>query len=346
MYKNVYKYDDIKRQEHMAVRKTAGWYLWTHQLLEVTGSDASAFLDYLCPNPIGTLRVGRERYTTILNEKAEIIDDVVIFRMEDQKFWVSTLFLPDLTIWMDRQMGNYCVSYRDVTPEWHMYAVQGPKSLDMVNDLVATPVTEQKFFSITENSIDGVSVLINRAGFTGEKLGYEIYIAADKADFLEKKLEESAKKFDAREVTSFQIMAWTLPTEAGFYYMRDLRETNPMEVGLDKGIDWNKAFIGKDALLRIQEAGPSREMVGFTTEEADVYVHPKNLSGPKEADNVYKDGEKVGVLSKFVYSYVQERPVGYILAKKGTLKEGDRVKIRTLEAVITKKQFLAKNGRD
>ena len=71
MYKNIFKYDDMKRGEHMAVRKTVGWYYWTHQILEITGPDVTAFLD-------ASLSVGRDRYTTMLNENGEIIDDVVI----------------------------------------------------------------------------------------------------------------------------------------------------------------------------------------------------------------------------------------------------------------------------
>ena len=64
--KNVYKYDESKRREHMAVRTTVGWYLWTHQLIEVKGKDAAVFLDLIFANPIATLKVGRERYTTML----------------------------------------------------------------------------------------------------------------------------------------------------------------------------------------------------------------------------------------------------------------------------------------
>ena len=88
MYKNIYKYDDMKRREHMAVREHVGWYLWTHQLVEVQGEDARDFLDLLCTKMISTLKTGKERYTTILDENAEIIDDVDIFRLEEQKFWV------------------------------------------------------------------------------------------------------------------------------------------------------------------------------------------------------------------------------------------------------------------
>ena len=101
MYQNVYKYDEMKRAEHMAVRTTVGWYLWTHNILEVTGRDAAAFLDKIYANPIANLKLGRARYTTMLNEKAEILDDVVVFRLDEEKFWISTLFVDKLIAWLD-----------------------------------------------------------------------------------------------------------------------------------------------------------------------------------------------------------------------------------------------------
>ena len=76
MNKNIFKYDDMKRSEHMAVRNNVGWYFWTHQLIEVTGPDVVPFLDYLYTGNIASLAVGRDRYTTMLNEQGEIIDDV------------------------------------------------------------------------------------------------------------------------------------------------------------------------------------------------------------------------------------------------------------------------------
>ena len=78
MYQNVYCYDEMKRAEHMAVRETVGWYLWTHQIVEVTGTDCTEFLEMMFPKHIGNLAVSRERYTPMLNDAAEIIDDVVV----------------------------------------------------------------------------------------------------------------------------------------------------------------------------------------------------------------------------------------------------------------------------
>ena len=338
MYRNVYKYDDMKRGEHMAVRKTVGWYLWTHQLVEVTGKDSVRFLELIFPKNIGNLAVGRERYTTMLDDHAEIIDDVVVFRMEEQVFWVSTLFKTDLMAWFASHKGDMDVEWKDVTGEWEMYAVQGPKSKEMINTLAAEPVDDQKFFEMRKNSIDGTDVYINRAGFTGEKLGYEIYYPRAEAPAQEEKLRELAAKLGGREVTEFQIMAWTLPCEAGFYYMRDLRHANPFEVGLESGINWDKDFIGKEALEKIREEGAKREVVGFTVEEADIHIKGRNLGN--EGEKVFVDGEEIGRVMKITYSYVNEINIGTIICRKGILKAGDHVSLHGHDAVITGKSFL------
>lgn len=337
--KNFYKFDEMKRSEHMAVRNTVGWYLWTHQLLEVTGPDATAFLDRMLANPIANIKLGKERYTTMLNEQGEIIDDVVVFRHEENKYWVSSLFVHHMIPWFDAHKGDAQVSYEDVTPKWHMYAVQGPRSRDMVNSLVKDTVEELKFFSFQANEIDGIPVIINRAGFTGEKIGYEVYCDVSQADAIEEKLRAAAPGFDGKEVTEFQVMAWTLPTEAGFYYMRDLSFKNPLEVGLDKGIGWDKEFVGKEALLKIKETGPANEMLGFVVPECDsYYIRSEHLGGPGEP--VMVDGEKVGRVQKFVYGFVKEQGIGYLYAKKGALKVGDHISLHGHEAIITERQFL------
>lgn len=338
MNKNVYKYDEMKRKEHMAVRKTAGWYYWTHQLLEVRGEEASAFLEMIFPNPIANLKVGSARYTTMLDENGQIIDDVVVFRMDEQKFWISTLFINKLTDWLSNYKKGFAVKYSDITENYRMYAVQGPRSRDLINAITDENVDDQKFFTIRDNKIDGADVKINRGGFTGEKLGYEIYVSPDDMQTVESKLKKAGKAFEAVEVTDIQIMAWSLPTEAGFYYMRNLMYTNPLEVGLDKGIDWDKEFIGKEALFKIKEEGPSREMVGLTIDEDDVHVHGMDLGGP--GDPVFSENEEIGHVSKFTYSFVLDKNIGYILCKKNAVQPGDHVKIKTYDAVIADRTFI------
>ena len=338
MYKNIFKYDDMKRAEHMAVRKTVGWYFWTHQLLEITGPDVTAFLEHMFANNVSRLAVGRDRYTTMLDENGQIIDDVVIMRRSENVYWVSTLFATKTDDWWYFHQGDYDVEWTEVTDDWAMYAVQGPKSQELLEKLTKDSVADLKFFAQMETEIQGIPCLINRGGFTGEKLGYEIYVSPERGEALEALLAPAAQALGGQEVTEFQVMAWTLPTEAGFYYMRDLAHTNPFEVGLDKGIDWNKDFIGKSALEQIRSEGAAREMLGFEVPEADIYIQSKQYGGPGQA--VLVDGEEVGRVSKLVYSYVKETNIGYILAKKGVLKPGDHLTIHGHEAIITEKYWL------
>ncbi|MGI6001901.1 MAG: aminomethyltransferase family protein [Candidatus Merdisoma sp.] len=338
MYKNVYKYDDMKRAEHMAVRNTAGWYLYTHEILEVTGEDATAFLDYLYANPIGNLAVSRARYTTMLDEEGRIRDDVVIFRMDENKYWVSTLYTRKDIPWYNAHKGDFKVEYKDITPQWDMYAVQGPKSKDMLNDILDTPIDTQKFFQILDNSIDGVPVKINRGGFTGEKLGYEVYVAPEHTQLVIDKLREISPKYDAKQVTDIQIMVWTLPTEKGYYLMCDIGWANPLEVGLDKGIGWDKEFIGKEALQKIKEEGPKRTLYGFTVDEDDIFIPAKNIGGPGTA--VMLDGEEIGRVTKVTYSYCLDKNIGYVLVDNSKVKIGDKVMLHGFEAVLTDKVFI------
>lgn len=195
-----------------------------------------------------------------------------------------------------------------------------------------------KFFGIRANEIDGVPVYVNRAGYTGEKLGFEIYFPKAEAPAMEEKLRALAKTFEGREVTEFQVMAWTLPCEAGFFYMRDLRHTNPFEVGLEGGINWEKDFIGKEALLKVRKEGPAREVVGFTVADVDIHIKGRNMGN--EGEFVYKDGEYVGRCMKICYSFVKDTNNGTIICRKDSLKPGDKVTMHGHEAVICAPKFI------
>ena len=342
MYKNIFKDDAWKRAEHMAVRECVGYYLFTHQLMEVTGPDAAAFLDHIYPNDIAGLAVHKDRYTTMLNEQGEIIDDVVVMRLDEDRYWVSTLYGTQADDWFYFHSDGFDMDYTEVTEDWHMFSIQGPKSEEVVNSLLESGAADLKFFNSKEDVIAGKDIILNRGGFTGEKYGYEVYCAADDADEVEEAIAAAVKAAGGREITEFQVFAWTLPTEAGFYYMRDLAHTNPFEVGLADKINWDKDFIGKDALLKIREAGPAREMVGFEVCDAnpDFYIRAKQYGGPGEPVYIEGEPEEIGRVSKMVYSYVKDVNNGYILAQKDKLHVGDRIKIHGYDCVITEKNWL------
>ena len=342
MFKNIFKNDEWKRSEHMAVRECVGYYLFTHQLMEVTGEEACKFLDYVYPNNIATLAVGRDRYTTMLNENGEIIDDVVVMRLEEDKYWVSTLYGTKADDWFYYHSEGYDVEAYEITEDWHMFSVQGPKAKEVMNSILSNGVDDLKFFQNRVDDINGIEVIINRGGFTGEKFGYEVYCNADLADDVQDVISKAVKDAGGKEITEFQVFAWTLPTEAGFYYMRDLAHTNPFEVGLEKNINWEKDFIGKEALLKVKENGPEREMLGFEVidENEDFYIRAKQYGGPGEPIFIDGEEEEIGRVSKMVYSYVKEVNNGYMLVKKDKLHIGDKFKIHGYDCIVTEKNWL------
>ena len=91
----LFREDTVARAQHQAVRENAGWYRWTHDLVEVKGPDALKFLDYLCVNSIAKAEVSRTKYTTLLNEEGKIIDDTIVMHMGENLYWVSTLYARD-----------------------------------------------------------------------------------------------------------------------------------------------------------------------------------------------------------------------------------------------------------
>ena len=126
----LFKEDTIARAEANAVRTNVGWYRWTHDLVEVTGKDAGKLLDYLCVNDIAGAKPGVSKYTTLLNEEGKIVDDTIVTCLEDEHYWVSTLYAPRFQPWLEKNKGDNDVAYKDLSFSIDMYAVQGPKSLE------------------------------------------------------------------------------------------------------------------------------------------------------------------------------------------------------------------------
>lgn len=301
MNKNEYIGDTWKQADHEAVRNTVGWYFYTHRLIEVTGNDAASFLDNLCLNTIAKCAVGRAKYTAVLREDGTIFDDCVIFRLADDKFWISTLYAPRLMDWMFDHEGSFDVEYDEVSKDWDMYAVQGPRSQALMNAVLDQPVDSMKFFSICDNTFQGIPVKVSRAGFTGEKFGYEIYISPENDSLLEEALKSKGTALNAREVKEFQVMVPTLPTEAGFNLMTDLRDLNPMEVDPSVKIDWSKEFIGKAALEPLKDKPQRYSLVGFEVSDTNAHIECRNKGGA--GCPVMKNGIEVGRVTKYTYGY-------------------------------------------
>lgn len=316
---------ELMRKEHEAVRNGVGYYDFTHQLLEVEGEESAKFLDRMFVNDIANMDSGKAVYTTMLNEDAHIIDDVIVFRLSKEKYWVSTLYIDKMIEWFDEKIDGEDVVYKNITENTTMFAVQGPKSRDLVNAIVDNDISDLKFFHIVDNKVKGMDIKVARAGFTGE-LGYEFYVDSDKKELLEAEIVEKGKGFGLVNITT-DVIIGSLPGEKGYVLMSDLEGTNPLEVGYGWTVHWDKDFIGKDKLLEAKDS-IKRDLLGFTLEE----------EAPVEMGNeVYKNGKCIGHVTKFTYGFTIEKYLGYALVDISMAEIGDDVSVKTSDGEVNTK---------
>lgn len=331
------KNDQTLRKDHETIRKHVGFYDFTHQLLEVKGKDSAKFLDYVFLNTIGKTKIDGAKYTTMLNEDGIIIDDVIVFRLEDELFWVSTLFIDKMIEWFDKYKKGYEVGYVNITAQTAMWAVQGPDSKVVLNKMLAESLDGMKFFEFKKNKLGDLDIKVSRSGFTGE-LGYELYFEPKYGDFVREQLLEKGKDYGIAEIKSDVILT-SIPAEKGYVIMTDLEGLNPYEAGFDWSIHWDKDFIGKAALEKAKADNPKQRLLGYIADE--------KIDFDIEAEaSVKVDNNVVGRVTKATYGYTEEMNLGYVVMDKEFANIGQEIEIHTGEkvakAVVTERVFYDK----
>ncbi|MDO4343195.1 MAG: aminomethyltransferase family protein [Eubacteriales bacterium] len=330
----LFREDTAARMQHQAVRENAGWYRWTHDLVEVKGADSAAFLDRLFVNHIAKAAVGRSKYTTMLNEDGKIIDDTIVMHIGENHYWVSTLYAPQMIEWMKSHQNGEDVLYRDMTKEIDMYAVQGPNSLQVVNALLEKSADGLKRFQSEDNKIGDMKVKIHRSGFTGE-LGYEIYCRTEDTKAVCEAIRAEAKKFGASEVTVLEVYVRSLPVEKGFALRQDMYGLTPFECGLDWSVDLEKEFIGREALVKAKEDGPEYKLVGLE------YL-AESYEDIAQRETVYYRGVPCGFVRTAVYGYTVEKNIGFAVVEARRALNGTELTVGSNDspAVVVDKCWL------
>lgn len=332
------KNDAAVRKEHEAVRNDVGYYDFTHQLLEVTGPDALKFLSKIFVCALDKAAVGESKSTTMLNEDGIIIDDLIILHRTEGLYWLSTLYINEMIEWFDKHKDGEDVQYQDITSSHTMFAVQGPKSKDLLNSILKDSIDGMKFFEFADNYIDDIPVMIARLGFTGE-LGYEVYCDSNVKEAVEEKLVAAGDKFGLMNITT-DVIITSLPREKGFVLMSDLAGANPLETGAGWAVDWSKDFVGKEALEKVKAEGAKRSLLGFTVEDDAAEI--------ESGSEVSVNGEVAGKVTTFTYGYTVEKNIGFALVDNDKAKVGDKAKIvsggNEYEAELTKRIFYDENN--
>jgi glycine cleavage system T protein (aminomethyltransferase) len=247
--------------EHLAVRTDCGAFDVSHMgEIEVEGPRARELLQSLLANDLDRIGPGQAQYTLLTNERGGIVDDLIAYELEPSRFLLIVNAAnkdADYRWLKDREIPGSDV--RDVSDQYALIAVQGPKAIERLG-LEHAPA-----FTFEMGEIDGVECLIARTGYTGEE-GVELLVMTEDAvDLWDAVLARGAEPcgLGARD---------TLRLEACFpLHGNDITpDTDAISAGLGWVCALEKEFTGVEELRRIEEAGPSRRLVAFVMEERAV----------------------------------------------------------------------------
>jgi glycine cleavage system T protein (aminomethyltransferase) len=246
--------------EHAAVRETAGAFDVSHLgRFSVEGTGATELIRQQLCNDIASIKPGRAQYTMALNDRGGVEDDIIVWRFEEESYWV----LPN-----GANVDEILARFRDAAPSTVtigtprdytvLIAVQGPAALDAIESVIGMRPGR---FRVATGTYEGSDLWVGGTGYTGER-GAEIAVTHDAGHALWGALMEAGVVpcgLGARD---------TLRLEMGYpLWGQDLDETTtPLEAGLSWVVDWDHEFVGKEALVRQRDEGVNRRLIGFTTE--------------------------------------------------------------------------------
>lgn len=257
--------------EHAAVRERVGLFDITHMgEIFVTGPEAESWLDELVTNKIAGIAPGRVVYTAMCRPDGGVLDDMLVYRLQDQRWLVvcNAANRAKISGWLTQQQTGREVSLDDASLRTALIAVQGPASLDLLTRLrtlqeQTTTLAGLKYYTSTVLEVAGREWIISRTGYTGER-GYEIYLPnADALPVWEELLAEGGNYaalpigLAARDTLRFE-MAYCL-------YGHELsEEITPLEAGIGWAVKFKKNdYVGKQALNRQKQAGVPRCLLGL-----------------------------------------------------------------------------------
>ncbi|MFD3525832.1 glycine cleavage system aminomethyltransferase GcvT [Streptomyces sp. NPDC058653] len=310
-----------EREEHLAVRTKAGLFDLSHMgEITVTGARAAEALDYALVGNIGSLAVGRARYTMICQEDGGILDDLIVYRLDTHgspEFMVvanasnAQVVLDELT----GRAADFDVEVRDDRDAYALLAVQGPESPGILASLTDADLDGLKYYAGLPGTVAGVPALIARTGYTGED-GFELFVEPRYAEVLWRAL--TAAGASAGLVPAGLSCRDTLRMEAGMpLYGQELTTgLTPFDAGLGRVVKFEKEgyFVGRTALEASAgraESAPPRRLVGLVAEGRRV---------PRAGYPVVAGGEVVGRVTSGAPSPTLGRPIAmaYVDASHAT----------------------------
>jgi len=298
------------------------------------GADESG-LSRVVTQKLADLAVGNCRYGAMLNDQGKVMDDLIVYRLAQQRWMIV---VNGATMEKDAAQFKKIISPGSFTNRSFQTGkvdIQGPRSRELLLKFIKgiEPLT---FYTFAELDVLGTKAIVSRTGYTGE-LGYEIYFPWERMPELWNKILSLGAKpagLGARDVLRLE-MGYNL-------YGHELSEDiSPLEGGLSKFIDWDKDFVGKEAVVAEKNAGVKRQLVGFTS---------ATRRSPRGDQKIFSsDRKEIGIVTSGTFSPALERGIGMGFVETNTAPRGAKIFIgenltegearNTIEAEIVAKPF-------
>jgi aminomethyltransferase len=334
-------------EEHNATRNAVGVFDISHMgRLDFVGPQVAQFLDSVVTRRVVDLKPNQIRYALVCNDEGGILDDVLVYgeasdRSHPYSMVVNASNREKIVAWLDERLPD-SITIQDQTIRTAMFAVQGPKAIDLGQSLVETsmPITGMKYYTYAGGRFGGADILISRTGYTGED-GVEIICDAEHAARIWERVLGSAQ--DAGGMAAGLGARDTLRLESAMpLYGHELSEAiNPFQAGLSFAVNLGgREFVGSKALERFAADKTQPVRVGLQVEGKRV---------PRQGCPVLHNDEIVGEVTSGTFSPTFQRSIAMAYVRPMSQALGTRltVDIRGTQhaAVVVTLPFYERNRK-
>ncbi len=320
------QYADFAAEYEQLLNAVTLWDVAVERNVEISGPDAMRFAELLTPRDLSKCPVGRGRYVLLTDEAGGIVNDPVLLRLEENRFWLACAD-SDVLLWTKglRHGTGMNVELRelDVAP----LQIQGPKSRDLIESLFGA--RSLKYYEFFKAELAGIALIVTRTGWTGE-LGYELYLLdPSRGVELWDRVMAAGKPFGLVATGPSDIRR----IEAGIlnYGIDMTLDTNPYELGLERLVDLDKPaqFIGREALRKIKAEPLRKKLVGLEI-----------AGSPMEMNMTRLPVKSGGHVTSAVYSPRLKKNIGYALVPAEYAALGTRLEVEGRAATVARMPFI------
>ncbi len=314
-------YDDLEREYWKLLNDVTVWDVSVERNTEISGPDGYKLMSLLTPRDMSKCRVGYGKYVLLTDEQGGIVNDPVLLRLEENRFWLAAAD-SDVLLWAKGVAYGSGLDVQILELDVAPMQIQGPKSRQLVQDLFGERIVGLSYYQFFEARLGTIPVIVTRTGWTGE-LGYELYLLdPSRGTDLWARVMEAGSRYGIAPTGPSDIRR----IEAGILnYGIDMTiETNPYEVGLERLVDLEKPepFIGREALQRVKASGVQKKLAGVEISGAKLDLNMTRWP-------VRAGAAEVGRITSAVYSPRLEKNIGYAMLPTGHAALGTQLVVET-----------------